>query len=347
MLIRFGKLRGFSGDYGSARETLRQAVQIPQVSTAELQSAAAALYEFADYSGAILALEQGLALARQSGQPVTISLMKDLARAYLAEGSLPSAADILVQSLELDAEDASLYQTLALAQAAAGSPDAAIQSIDKGLSKVFDPVKKIELNYIAAVALRNHGNLKKALQYAESGLGMLNRLSDEYRFKGQNSAICQHKIQALAAQLARALLEPQKAQAYIGKLPQMFNLLDSYCDREDSAFKSFCTALELALEAGQFGETTADSHTVSTALISVQSLLALKPDHPRPLALRARLLRRQGKLNEARQTLEQSVSQLQRQEKPISAFSPASRNVLPAWEYPVVTDMPIPDDKFT
>ncbi len=99
MVLRLGQLFTLNGQTNGAKEKLRQVSQCPDATSEGLQLSGRWLYKLNDLNGAIHAFDCAMKLCQQQGDRQVSGLAKDLVKAYLKDGQLLAAKQILQQAV--------------------------------------------------------------------------------------------------------------------------------------------------------------------------------------------------------------------------------------------------------
>jgi tetratricopeptide (TPR) repeat protein len=286
----------------SALETFRQvlgsAVSNPEGRTTplapspgELRQAAAGLLELGDTTSAIACLENALA---QLPAPAP-ALLRELATAYHLSGTPEQALEILDRAAQLDPHDPALHLFKADLLITLERPQAALACLEHALNlHPNDP----DIHQRLALLLRARGQLAAALAHAER---MAATVTGPAARSPQAAA-----ARALAADLARALLQPDRAREILGEGlsfdkeqpgEQKPALSNPASLRPPSPAEYFCLSAELALELNE--------EVAAAAALTGAS--ELDPELARIQALQARFAYRRGDTAAALQSLQSAL----------------------------------------
>lgn len=201
--LRLGQVQAQYGEEESAVETFRSVLDLAEAQPEHLRQAAAGLLSLGEARPAIACLERALA---QAPAPTT-SLLGELAAAHRQAGDLDRALEILNQSIELDPNDPALHLSKADLLVSLERLQAAQACLEHALNlHPADP----DVHARLAAILRSRGELVEALSRAEQLAALFADRPEE----PQGLA-----ARALAAGLARALLQCQYARQMLGDLP--------------------------------------------------------------------------------------------------------------------------------
>jgi tetratricopeptide (TPR) repeat protein len=253
--------------HSEARDTLRQLLNLPEASTANLQQAAHILQNpLGDTNGAIACLEKAIDSAASDQ---VCDLLNDLAHAHQQSGDPRAALQSIERALALNGTSpdtlAELRRVKAHLLIDLKQPDEALQWAETAL--LAQP-GDAELHHLAAELWQEQGQLTNALSHIE------HLLPD------------QPLMHLRAADLARALLQFERASSYLTNMPAA---TDSRL-----AFQAGLLQAELAFETdAEIAAAKAFTHAIEQAPFESVSEPTLRG---RMLALQARLTLRRGDL---------------------------------------------------
>ncbi len=283
-LLNLGLLAARCGEVDCARQAYERVGALPEVDEHGLSAAAKGLLAIDEPVAATACFERALEVNPQSSPEI----YGQLAEAYSRTGSFERALEFIEQAVSLNPGDAHKKLLKAEWLLKTDKQSEALQTLEKSLEQNPDFVKG---HFLIAQILRADGQVKKALEHVEAIVDRnaeLPQAEDELR-----QVIAAH---ALAAELARALLQPEYAQ----------ELLQVYAnDRSFQALPYFCLVAEYAL----------DRDAEIAAAGALTSAFDISPDHPRVLALQARLTNRRGELPTALQSLKTAMEILSKTER--------------------------------
>ncbi len=286
LYLRLGALHQAAGNQEAAQQAFRQAANEPAANADEIHQASAGLLACQDFNSAITALQHALDLVQQAPyvsdqQPdrQTAALLADLARAYEFAGERSRAMEMLDRAINISPDRTELHGQKAKLLWLEGALEQAHAAIDRAI--VLSPEEGGVLGLAAQIA-RAEGQIAVAFDYAQKALQVFTE-------QGTSAPL---SIEALAVDLAEALLLPVTACGLLQDHPTPLAGADS--------LPYFCLRAELALDDGSEIE-------AATALTQAQ---VTQVEHPRLMALQARLAARQGDIERGSQSLEQAIEQL-------------------------------------
>jgi len=276
LLIRLGEVFSQSGDTEAAVEAYHQVLASPTAQSEHLYQVALQMLELGDISHAIQCLERAI---QQQPNPPSV-LLRDLAAAYQQEGDLQRALETLDRAIHLEPDDPAMHSLKADLLLLLDRPQAAQACLEHALN--LHP-RDANIHQRMASLLRSQGDLSNALNHA--GQSVKSYMPDDFSLQALAS-------RAFSADLARAILQPDEARAFLGALPPATGLslrsggshppTDAVRDAQLTNY--FCIFAELALDQDE-EITAADALTMGYEIAS---------EHPRLQALQARLAHRRG-----------------------------------------------------
>ena len=292
--LRYGQILLESGDLTAAQSAFEQLIGIETARPTELIQAADGLLATDDPARAAVCLERAAALAKSStledaadsqAQALHLSILTRLIDTHEKLGAHSVALEIIEEALGLQSDHILLKVKKADLHLKMDALAEAARWVSQCLEKTpEDP----HLNLQAAIIAREQGNIATALTCAKLAVKHFNP-----------RAYLQHYIEAVmvTAQLEMSFLQKEKAFEILTEAQgQALNLTAIETIR---ASTYFCLQGELALAAD---EEIAAAEALTAAV-------QLTPEHPRTLALQARLRLRQGNGQFAAQTLEEALIQ--------------------------------------
>jgi tetratricopeptide (TPR) repeat protein len=272
LMVQYGRLQALLEEEADAKETFHQIISNAVATIQDLYQAGLALLELDEPALAVTCLERALNKDRQGAfllidESSGECLAHTLALAYQKIGNNLAALDTLTLALEDYPENISLHQFKANLLMALDKPGAAITCLEEALMLIPHETAGSELHFSAAVILRDGGDLVRAYEH-------LTKIIHSQR-KGLDSTLG-IKARALAADLARAALEPQIALALLGGtlLPEIsLNEADqklSPGENLENWLTYICLRAEVALDLGD-QERAQDSIDEAAALSSKNS----------------------------------------------------------------------------
>jgi tetratricopeptide (TPR) repeat protein len=283
LFIRLGQVHARFGEVNQAMKAYRQVIEVPVPDPEELQQAAAGLLELDDNTAAIACLERALELLPEP----TPALLHDLASVQQRSGATDQALETLERAVQIRPDDPALHLIKADLLLERERPEAARACLEHALNlNPHDP----EVHGRIARVLRRLGDLMAAYEHAEQMRAALAVAP------GAPQALV---ADALAADLLRAMLQPERARQLLEK-PS----LPAGSEQEpvhQIPLEYTCLVAELALvEEAEIA--AAEALTAS---------FEVDPDHPRVLALQARLFQRRGDQAAAQQCLQSALQSIQ------------------------------------
>jgi tetratricopeptide (TPR) repeat protein len=269
ILLRIATIEADSGDSDSATINLRRIATLKSADPSELQQAAQKLLTLHDAKGAVICLEKALEKTTdtEATDEERIIMLTQLASAYQKDDQIQSAYQMIEKALLLSHDDAGLCREKAQLLLELGQPQTAVDYLQETLRRLPDP----RLHHTASIILQAEGKLLEALDHAEAGAQATTKKDDNDYDAGQLQSV------VLAAELARALLQPERAEQILK------NRAVNPQNPLHSLYHTLCA--EMALE---HGEEIDAANLLSNALTDTGS------NSPRLLALQARLTARRG-----------------------------------------------------
>jgi tetratricopeptide (TPR) repeat protein len=258
-------------------------IDVPDVDPDILQHASAGLLELDDNAAAIACLERALELLPAP----TPALLRDLAAIQQRAGRIDQSLEIIERAVQLDPQDPDLHLFKADLLLTRERPEAARACLEHALNlRPGDP----EIHRRIAVVLRSQGDLVSALEHAGHMRAAL--------VEAPESSLAL-AARALSADLMRAMLQPENAREML-EFPQSPVLTPDPAGQQ-APLEFYCLAAELAL---------AEEEEIAAAK-AMTAGFELDPDHPRVLALQARLFYRRGDSAAARQSIQSALHTIQ------------------------------------
>jgi tetratricopeptide (TPR) repeat protein len=248
LLIRLGRVQLQIEDPAAALETFHKVLTADIASVDDLHQAARGLLTLEDPQHAVACLEKaiqqtGYTKGEVFGKEEFAELAYTLVGAYQQAGNTQSALASLDQAILHYPQDVSLSSTKANLLLELGRPQEALASLEDAINLQPDGENAPDLHKRAANILRATGDLPAALAHIERILSAPNI-----------SPINPHHLWAriLAADISRALLQPEKAWNYLSVPPILDKEIDNFSLRGQSDYREyFQMRAELALEAGK------------------------------------------------------------------------------------------------
>jgi len=298
LAVRLGQLLLHLNEHESAHDAFVQVIGNPAASPEQLVQAGNGLTSLGDQFGAIDALER--ACHAKSG--TSPHLLLQLASLYNHARNLPKALETIDRAVQVDNADASLHFYKSTLLARLGRQQAAQASLEHAINlEPSNPAFHLHL----AILLRSEGNLTGALSHADAAVAV----TQETPFHPISRIAC-----GLAADLSRALLQPDAARRYLFNKSQInmdpFSLNEewsqtmaaqSFTDADQAVYA--CVAAELALDQD---EEIAAAEALTQAIEFIPSALRVQ-------ALQSRLANRRGDQPVALHTFQQALTNFENQ----------------------------------
>lgn len=287
LIIRLGDALNRIGKHESARNAYLSTLSSPHAQSEHLYQAANGLSELGDNESAASCLERALEL--QPNPP--LSLVLDLANAYDSADNCELALRTVEKGIELDSENVILYSFKAELLQKLGRSQAAQACLEHAL--ILHPDDS-GIHIGLAQLLRESGEIISASDHANKSVNNL---------PADPSNLDVLIARGVAAELARAMLQDDNVHTLLegmlpnddGSYPQLIQpnnslLLDFFCIYSESAL---------------------DREEQIAAAASLNLAYKILPDHPRVLALQARLAKRQGNRSSAVESYEAALKLLE------------------------------------
>ena len=247
LLVRLGKIQLMIDDDQAAAESF-QKVLSAQVSTIDdLYESAEYLLDLGKPHSAVECLEKsitqsGYTCGEMFGIDEYAKLPRSLVKAYRRAGNPQAAISILDQGILHYPLDTSLSSAKANILLDLGRPTEALTALEEALQRGGEGQSSAELHKQAAYILRSTGDLPAALAHVERILAS----SDP------TSPIPPHLwARILAAEIARAQLQPEKALTYLNFPPILDGEFEGFPTQEQIDYPVyFLLGAELGLEQG-------------------------------------------------------------------------------------------------
>ncbi len=278
-LIKLGLIHQKVGDLSEAHKTFKRVAELDQATSEELHTTGKYLIELDKPEDAVICLKIAVrrCLERPDEKPCSI-LLFEMIDIYRQLGMHAEALASVDEYLDAQPEkDPAVLGKRVLLLNQIGRGDDAFAALDQAFNEYPNS------NPLHMSASRIHysvGNLPKALEHAELALHSIG--DDEFA-----DSPCETLIQA--ADIADACLQGQTANGIIKQI---------YGTNFPWDLSYLCMRSELALESDE----EIDAAKTLTAALTIS------PEHPRVLALQARLTARRGDLNSARQIFQNALS---------------------------------------
>ncbi len=275
----------------SAGESFNNIVGLEFASPADLEIAAEGLIGIGDYSGAILSLERAIEIHKsnfEKGEHDYLqNLLTRLSQAHDADQNYQAALEIIEEARSLSTSNHALDVSKADLLIKLGELDQATAWIEASLEQTPNSPK---LNLHAASIQRRKGKLNHAIFHAQKAV-------DHFDQPNKLAAII------LKTELALGMMQPDLAKQVLHNQSAVSS------QHNDELITFHCLKGELALR--QNAEIAA-AHALTAAS-------KINFEHPRILALRARLHQRQGNSSEATKALEKAMIMLGNSDDSVSS----------------------------
>jgi tetratricopeptide (TPR) repeat protein len=247
LLVRLGKVQLNIEEEASAGETFQMILKAEKATIEDLYQAARYLLNLKDSQNAVSCLERAIQMTGYTrgeifGKEEFADIAYTLVGAYQQAGNTQAALAALDQAISHYPGDVSLWSTKANLLLEQGRPQEALASLEDAIKIQPDGENAPDLHKRAAGILRATGDLPAALAHIERILTA-----------PDISPINPHHLWAriLAADISRALLQPDKSWNYIGVPPILDKEIDNFSLRGQKDYREyFQLRAELALDAG-------------------------------------------------------------------------------------------------
>jgi len=279
LLLRLGEIHQLVGDFKNAQQTFRKIADLDQASPQELYTAASHLKALHYPEDAVTCLRIAVRRCQEPPAKSTCTkLLTELIDAYLQLEKPTDALMALDEYIDHQPNNLDLIGQRIILLHQLGQNSEAIEILENSLEEnpTYHP-----LLLVAAQLHYALGNLPLALEHAQKALINYQELEEAY------SPV---HILALAADINDACLLVKDAQEILEIPLAVADLpanLDYYCLRSEIALKA-----ENEIEAAQ----------------ALTAALKINPEHPRVLALQARLTARHGDFSSAQVTLQNALT---------------------------------------
>ncbi len=247
LLVRLGKVQLQIEDESLALETFRTVLKAEKAGIEDLHQAARYLLSLNDPHSAVECLERAIHMTGYTrgeafGKEEFTELAYTLVGAYQQAGNTLAALAVLDQAISHYPGDVSLWSTKANLLLEQGRPQEALASLEDAIKIQPQGENAPDLHKRAAGILRATGDLPAALAHIERILNA-----------PDISPINPHHLWAriLAADISRALLQPEKARDYLSVPPILDKEIDNFSLRGHKDYREYYQMrAELALESG-------------------------------------------------------------------------------------------------
>jgi len=303
LYIQRGKLHLEDNNLNSAQHSFAELATMNDVTPENLKIAAEGLIACQSIADGAVCLERALELHKgellssdesNAGQQFYFELLTQLANAYSLLGKYQLAIEAIEQALTLEPTQASLIHQKGVLLLKLGRTNMAVDWNKKALEKLPD---NAHLRLQAAHIQRALGNLLTSLEYAHETHHLAQQSQDQQ---------CTLDAVTLSADLHMAMLNNDQSRVL---LTQHADLPSSSNSETASIF--YCLLGELAIRNN---EEIAAANALTRAL-------SFNEQHPRVLALQARMIRRQGDFSTGTTTLETALENFGRADKNYKAVT--------------------------
>jgi tetratricopeptide (TPR) repeat protein len=305
--VRLGLLQLKAGEKTNSLETLRSVAFDDHAQVQDLQQAARYLLELDDADTAVSCLERAILIHQNKTSSLGEagkSLLKDLVLSYYKAGNIIAALETLEKALTFSPEDVSLYHTKADLLLSQGRLQNAMESLNSALELSPENKESIKLRRKAALALRSAGKLPEALEQVEKILETCSHSASDPSWLS---------ARLMAAELSRAMLQFQRARAYLGPVPSPTLAASDPLDEYGASYRSLCLSYfsldaELGIELGEDVEVL-EQYNQAEQLRASSSDQDFEPSRVRMLVLDARLKARHENQGAGIQLLQKIVGE--------------------------------------
>ncbi len=310
--LRLGQIQALLKDEEGAAFSLNKAIVGVDASPEELGNAAKLLLDLQMPQSAITGLEKAVSLAQSKAEELLPDLLELLSQAYQENGDVPSTLTTLEKALAIAPDNTRLYMNKANLLQRLGHFDEALTCLEMAIDHNPRQQDFPELHFRMAILLRAKGELRQALTQAERSVSTILKTEpidensqEQPKTIGvlpsgkesiQHLAAC-----ALAADLSRSLLMPERARAYlsseadIGKISEL--VTPEYLP---ACLAYYIHKAENALEEGRDID----------AAGYLEFALLLSPHSAPSLAIKSRLQARKNDMTAALDTLQEALLKL-------------------------------------
>ncbi|MEN8172383.1 MAG: tetratricopeptide repeat protein, partial [Chloroflexota bacterium] len=273
----------------AAQQSLAKIIQINGVSPEHLNQAADGLVVCQNYTEAATCLVRALELNNgethlqentDTKKQLNFELLTQLTNAYHLSGESQLAIEAIDQALTIKPAQAPLIQQKGNLLLKLGHTKMAAEWNMSALEEIPD---NADLRLQAAHIQRALGNLSAALEFANESYHLAQQSQDQ---------CCSLDSVILAADLHIAMMNNDQALELLNQHGDLASSLNT-----DAVSNFYCMLGELAIR---------NNEEIAAANVLTKAL-SLDENHPRALALKARMKRRQGDLNAGSKALETSL----------------------------------------
>jgi len=280
LLTKLGWLYVYEGDADTAGQMFRQVKELDLLSSHDLYTASQGLLAIDDSENAIEFLDKAILLSESTGETDLLpQIYTSKTLAHRMDNDLGQALETLDIAISISPEDHSLVQKKAEILMELEKYNAAIDCIQAGIDEF---PQNADLRLQAAIIHRTNGDLAAASSHAQNAREI---------FTAEGDRSIDMAAAAMVADLADAMLQSSIARDVI------MEATDDPVSSVPGDIHYHCIRAELALKSGEEIE----------AANALTDALKIDPDHPRILALQARLTFPQGESGTAYQTLQRGL----------------------------------------
>jgi tetratricopeptide (TPR) repeat protein len=280
LLIKLGWLHLYQGDSATAGKIFRQVKELDLLSSKDLYTASQGLLAIEDSANAIEFLDKAIRLGESTGESELLpQIYTSKILAHRMNADLEQALETLDTAISVSPEDHSLVQKKAEILMELEKHQAAVYCIQAGIEKF---PQNTDLQLQAAIIHRSNGDLATASRHAQNARDL---------FATEGSRSLDQASAAMIADLADAMLQPSITREVI------LEAAEDHDTTTPGDIYYHCIRGELALQSGEEIE----------AANALTAALETDPDHPRVLALQARLTSPRGESGNANQTLQRGL----------------------------------------
>jgi tetratricopeptide (TPR) repeat protein len=280
LLSKLGWLYLYGGDDKTAKDLFLRIKTIDEVTPPDLYAASQGLIAVKDPTNAIECLEKAIYMVESTGEnSILPKLFNSKSTAHQMNANLNKALTSIEMAISLSPEDHNLIQRKAEILLGLGKPDAAVGCIEAGIDEF---PHNTYFRLLASIIYRNLGDLTAASNHARDLLAL-------FTGKGPNSM--DMLTAATIADLADSMMLKNLAADTIAEAAEGTGETDL------GAVQYYCIQ----------GEATLDSGEEIAAANALTAAMQINPEHPRVLALQARLTLLQGNIESANQILQKGI----------------------------------------
>lgn len=316
LLVRLGKIQLQADEPEAALDTFRRIGSAENASPEDLNQSARYLLDLKDAPSAVACLERALHLSK--GQAFDASgpgsLAYTLISAYQQAGNPQAALATLEQALSYTPGDITLLETKANLLLVSSQPQEAISSIEEAIQLDPDSSQAAHFHYLSALIFKKLGDLPAAQMHLEPILKASTLAPMDIRH---------FSARILSAELFRLLLQPDRAHAILGVLPE--NTAQTVSDPAilQQLYCYDCFQAELALDNGGDIE-AAESASLARRLVEQNNTIR----EARLMAIQSRLNTRSGNYPAALQLLQEGLTRLQEETDQLNSYTNAGIETL-------------------